>query len=207
MDQDEIDEWKDVKILVIDEISFMKDSDMTQLDKRLKQCSGDRMKPFGGYSIVFASDFRQLEPSGAKPHQLLFSRESSHVWCDLLNTVVILESDHRFKEDPEYGQLLQRMWAGDLSKNDRDWLNERVIGSEQVPVLPDEFSGLDAVFACPKNTERNSISAGNFKRHVLQTHPSVHVITDPPNHTIIIEADIKSSNGTKTVLNDVLEVL
>ena len=197
LDQDEIDEWKDVRVLVIDEISFMKDSDMIQLDRRLKQCSGDRLKPFGGYSIIFAGDFRQLEPSGAKPHQLLFSRESSHVWCDLLNAVVILESDHRFKEDPEYGKLLQRMWAGELSMDDRKWLNERVIGSEQVPVLPDEFTGLDAVFACPKNTERNSISAGNFKRHVLDTHPSIHSLNAPPDHTIIIEANINSTIGRK----------
>ena len=57
LDQDEIDEWKDVWILVIDEISFMKDSDMIQLDRRLKQCSGDRMKPFSRYSIIFAGDF------------------------------------------------------------------------------------------------------------------------------------------------------
>ena len=197
MDQDEIDEWKDVRVLVIDEISFMKDSDMVQLDRRLKQCSGDRMKPFGGYSIVFAGDFRQLEPCGVKPNQLLFSRETSHVWADLLNAVIILESDHRFKEDPQYGQLLQRMWAGDLSSKDRELLNERVIGSEQVPVLPDEFPGQDAVFACPKNTERNALSAGNFKRHVLQTHPSVHSLNEPPNHTIIVEANIKSSSGRK----------
>ena len=197
LDQDEIDEWKDVRILVIDEISFMKDSDMIQLDRRLKQCSGDRIKPFGGYSIIFAGDFRQLEPSGAKPGQLLFSKECSHVWFDLLNAIVILESDHRFKEDPEYGKLLQRMWAGDLSKNDRKWLNERVVGSEQVPILPPEFTGLDAVFACPKNTERNSISAGNFKRHILETHPSVHSLQSPPNHTLIVEANIKSSVGRK----------
>jgi len=197
LDQDEIDEWKDVRILVIDEISFMKDSDMIQLDRRLKQCSGDRIKPFGGYSVIFAGDFRQLEPTGAKPEQLLFSRESAHAWCDLLNAVVILESDHRFKEDPEYGKLLQRMWAGDLTKNDRKLLNERVIGSEQVPVLPHEFTGLDAVYACPKNTERNSISAGNFKRHVLKTHPNVDSLQDPPNHTLIVEANIKSSKSRK----------
>ena len=116
LDEDDIHAWKDVRILVIDEISFMKDSEMIRLDKRLKQCSGDRMKPFGGYSIIFAGDFRQLEPIGAKPEQLLFAKETSHAWCDLLNAVVILESHHRFKEDPEYRELLQRMWAGDLSK-------------------------------------------------------------------------------------------
>ena len=42
------------------------------------------------------------------------------------------------------------MWAGDLSKKDNELLNERVIGSEQVLVLPNEFPGLDAVYACTK---------------------------------------------------------
>ena len=197
LSQDEIDEWKDVRILVIDEISFMKNSDMIQLDRRLKQCSGDRLKPYGGYSIIFAGNFRQLEPSGATPQQLLFSIESSPHWENMLNAVIILESQHRFKEDKKYGELLQRMWLNDLTKKDRKWLNERVVGSDLVPNLPDEFPGLDAVFACPTNIERNSISAGNFKRHVLNTHPSVHSLDEPPNHTLIIEANIRSSKGRK----------
>jgi len=118
LDQKETDEWKDVQILVIDEISFMKTLGMVNLDVRLKQCSRDRMKPFGGYSVISAGDFQQLEPCGAKPEQLLFSGESSHVWCNLLDAVTILKSDCRFKGDPQYGQLLQRMWAGDLSTKD-----------------------------------------------------------------------------------------
>ena len=55
----------------------------------------------------------------------------------------------------------------------------------------------NAVYACPKNTERNSISAGNFKRHVLNTHPSVHGSSEPPKHTLIFEASIQSANGRK----------
>ena len=204
MDQDEIDEWKDVWILVIDEISFMKDSDMIQLDRRLKQCSGDRIKPFGGYSIIFAGDFRQLEPTGAKPEQLLFSRESAHAWCDLLNAVVILESDHRFKEDPEYGKLLQRMWAGDLTKNDRKLLNERVIGSEQVPVLPHEFTGLDAVYACPKNTERNSISAGNFKRHVLKHIQMLIAYRTRPTILLLLRPTSSHPKAKRMVPNNII---
>ena len=201
LDQDEIDQWKDVRVLVVDEISFMKDVDMIQLDRRLKQCSGDRMKPFGGYSIIFAGDFRQLEPGG-KPEQLLFSQESSHAWADLLNAVVILQSDHRFKEDPQYGKLLQRMWEDDLGKKDRQWLNERTVGSVEVPVLPDDFGGLDVVYAAPKNTERNSISAGNFKRHILETHPNIDSSDVPPNHTVIVEANITSSvRGKKNKKN------
>ena len=115
----------------------------------------------------------------------------------MLNAVRILKSDHRFKEDPQHGQLLQHMWAGDLSTKDHTWLNERVIGSEQVPVLPGEFSDLDAVFACPKNKERNAISAGKIKRHVLNTYPYIHGLSEPLKHNLIVEVNITSSNNTQ----------
>jgi hypothetical protein len=51
--------WHDVRILIIDEISFMSDSIFQALDKKLKDI-GNRNQPFGGISILFAGDFRQL---------------------------------------------------------------------------------------------------------------------------------------------------
>ena len=111
---DEIDDWKDVRILVIDEISFMQDTEILKLDRQLKQCR-DRTNVFGGYSIIFAGDFRQLEPSRATPKDFLFSRDCSQHWENCLNAVIILENDHRFKNDPRYGRLLNRMWKGELT--------------------------------------------------------------------------------------------
>ncbi len=43
------------------------------LDERLTTEIKDRTKPFGGFMIIFAGDFRQLEPVGAKETELLFS--------------------------------------------------------------------------------------------------------------------------------------
>ncbi len=45
-----------------------------------------------------------------------------------INVVIILTSEHCFKEDPEYGLMLTRMWSGDLSKEDCQKINTRVIG-------------------------------------------------------------------------------
>ena len=194
LSQDDIDSWANVRILVIDEISFMKDSEMRKLDRQLKQCCGDRNKPFGGLSIIFAGDFRQLEPSLTEKNQLLFS--GATFWENTLNAIIILESDHRFKDDPKYGRLLHRMWAGDLNRGDRLWLNERVVGSKQVPNLPDDFGERDACYACPTNKERNAISAGNFKRHVMKTCPDISSAALPPEHTVVIEADIRSTKQT-----------
>jgi hypothetical protein len=40
-----------------------------------------------------------------------------------------LDDEHRFKEDPEYGQLLKRLWSGVLTKEDRMRINTRVLGT------------------------------------------------------------------------------
>ncbi len=57
---DDINEWQDVRMLIIDEISFMSDSVLKRLDKKLKQI-GNAARVFGGFSIIFSGDFRQLE--------------------------------------------------------------------------------------------------------------------------------------------------
>ncbi len=54
---------RDVKILIINEISFMSDRQFQELDKRLKVLR-DKNKPFGGFLIIFAGDFFQLDPCG-----------------------------------------------------------------------------------------------------------------------------------------------
>ena len=71
-------EWQEVRILIIDEISFMCDDELKKLDQRLKEMR-DRAKPFGGVSIVFAGDLRKLEPSASSENNLLFSRQSSNL--------------------------------------------------------------------------------------------------------------------------------
>ena len=54
--------------------------------------------------------------------------------------MIILDNEHRFKEDPEYGQMLKRMWSGDLSKDDRKRINSRVLGTNGLE-LPPDFEG------------------------------------------------------------------
>ena len=132
-------EWEEVRILMIDEISFMCDDELKKMDQRLKEMK-DRAKPFGGLSIVFCGDFRQLEPSASSEDNLLFSRESSNLWNDSINVIIILNNEHRYKDDPRYGRIMKEMWHGDLSKKNRKLFNTRVVGKNNL-VLPSTFSG------------------------------------------------------------------
>ncbi len=53
---------------------------------------------------------------------------------------IILNNEHRYKDDPQYGKMLKRMWTGDLSKEDRKVINSRVIGYNGLK-LPPVFKG------------------------------------------------------------------
>lgn len=136
---DDINEWQDVRILVVDEVSFMTDKQIRSLDTKLKLI-GDRNKPFGGFSIVFAGDFRQLQPVRSTEVDLLYSNLSSKHWEHCINVIIILDNAHRFKDDPFYGQMLKRFWDGDLTKIDREKINSRVIGQLGVK-LPSQYEG------------------------------------------------------------------
>jgi hypothetical protein len=69
-------ERQDVQILIVDKVSFMSDKILEALDVKLKEI-GNRAKPFGGFSIIFAGDFHQLEPVGSTEFDLMFSSLSS----------------------------------------------------------------------------------------------------------------------------------
>ncbi len=139
LSSDDINEWKDVKIHVIDEVSFMSDSILKTLNNKLMDI-GNRTTSFGGLSIIFAGDFRQLEPVCSKESKLMFSTESSMFWKRIINAIIILDNDHSFKEDQEYGKMLKRMWEGDLTIEDREKINTRVIGHNGLE-LPSMLKG------------------------------------------------------------------
>jgi len=127
LSQEDKNERQDVRILTIDKISFMSDSILQMLVTKLKQI-GNGNQPFGGFLIIFAGDFLQLEPVGINNKELLFSSTSSGRWDNCINAVIILEHDHCFKVDPQYGQMLKIMWNGELSIQDQKIINTRVVG-------------------------------------------------------------------------------
>ncbi len=63
-------------------------------------------------------------------------------------------SQHWFKEDPEYGQMLKRMWKGDLTKEDCKRICTRVIGYNGLE-LPTEFEGEQKIKMFKNSLQRN----------------------------------------------------
>ncbi len=65
----------------------------------------------------------------------MFSTLSSMEWCQKINAIIILNNEHRFKEDQEYGRMLKKMWEGDLDPEDRKRINTKVIGYNGLELL------------------------------------------------------------------------
>ncbi len=101
---------------------------------------GNRTTSFGGLSIIFAGDICQLEPICLNESDLMFLSLSSMFWQRIINAMIILDNDHCFKEDPEYGKMLKRMWEGDLTCEGRERINTRVIGHNGLE-LPSVLKG------------------------------------------------------------------
>ena len=181
--EEQKNDWRNCRILVIDEISFMKESELVQLDNKLKEL-GDRNKIFGGYSVIFGGDFRQLTKASNK--QLLYSLDSSGFFETNLTGTIILQNEHRFKNDRVFGKLLSDFWSGDLSQEQRRLINTRVIGTNGLK--PPTSLGNDGCYACPTNKERNSISAGIFRKIINANNPDKDSNDLPPTNTIIIES-------------------
>ncbi len=97
------------------------------------------------------------------------------------------------------------MWEGDLSLEDKQQINTRVIGYNGLELpsmlqgkckiihvqnnvlllnllaftcLSDQIQG-ENCYACPTNHEHNSIQASIFKKNILATHPSIHSNVNP----------------------------
>ena len=79
---------------------------MKELDKMLKNLTGQHTKPYGGKSLVFSGDFHQLKPICSQEEVLYSGSPGAISWEQTLNCAVFLNSNHRFKDDPEYGVLI-----------------------------------------------------------------------------------------------------
>ena len=53
---------RNLKILIIDEISMVKSDQLYQLDKRLREITQKPGKLFGGVSVFWFGDIMQLKP-------------------------------------------------------------------------------------------------------------------------------------------------
>jgi hypothetical protein len=199
---DSISLWKNVKVLIIDEISMASVDLINKLNSHLNKFRKEvayeyhDLPPnmvFGGYHIIFSGDFRQIPPVCAGDEQLLYKNPG--LWENSINVAIILKNSHRFKNDPEYGEIMMRMWKGTYTEDDIDKINKRIVESSKLHI-PKTDAYTDITYACWSNMDRNMVHAASFLDHI-RDFPNVDSDDLPPNHTVIVEADITEAPKKK----------
>jgi hypothetical protein len=179
---EKIELWKDTRLLIIDEISFVKYKDLDTLDKNLRRLTECRGLTYGSVPIVFSGDFSQLEPVGAWP---IYRLKDAPLWNNAVNMFLEMKGMHRFKHDKDWGNILTRMRDGELTEPDKAVINARVVAKEDEAAMLNQ----ELQYATHRNCDRNAINAGLFLKHLEKYHSK-----DPrdriPEHSLAIKSDI-----------------
>ena len=128
------------------------------------------------------------------------------MWYKGVNTFLELKTNHRFKNDVQWGKLLERYHSEGPSKKDIETINMRVLGEGKYLTekdLPD-----DLCYAAKTKLDQNAINEAILKKVIEETH-SKDLSEPPPKFTICIKAsqmEIKV-NGTKQTYRDMYQVL
>ena len=119
--------WKDVGVLIIDEVSMMSQKLFELLDEIGKRTRKEFYRPFGGIQLVFSGDFYQLPPVskfGDEPSMAAFCFESPF-WPTTFSRTVQLKTIFRQK-DAVYSSILNQVRVGRMYKSSVQKLHDQV---------------------------------------------------------------------------------
>jgi ATP-dependent DNA helicase PIF1 len=120
-------QWKNIKILIVDEVSMMSEKIFSLLDEIGKRIRYSVL-PFGGIQLIFCGDFFQLPPVGTygEPDTERFCFESP-LWLKTfpLNNHIELETIFR-QTDPLYIKILSQIRRGYLDEENTEILKKYV---------------------------------------------------------------------------------
>ncbi len=182
---DHISEWTDTRLLIVDEVSFATAQELINLDKTLRKLKQNLYGRYGGLNVIFAGDFSQLEPVKG---EALYFNDSFSQWHDWINSFWELTGQHRFKDDPEFGRVMQRLRDGHPTARDIDYINQRVLNGFDPACPTDADLPSDLSYAVYANKNRCAINNGIFCDHVAATHYGDKT-REPPGHTLIVRSD------------------
>ena len=158
IEPEQIELWEDTCLLNIDEISFVSKSNFQMMHKQLGKLKQETNKKFSGLNIIFSGDFQQLEPVGRG--KLPIYKDNCPYFIDWVNCYIELNGMHRFKKDASWGKLFMRMQNGELTKEDVEFINTKVVTVNKSIHLPNNIS-----YATYFNRDRDAINMALFEEH------------------------------------------
>ena len=179
IEPEQIELWADTHLLIIDEISFVSKSNFQMMHKQLGKLKQEINKKFGGLNIIFSGDFWQLEPFG-RGTLPVYKDNNCPYFIDWDNCYIELKSMHRFKKDVSWGKLLMRMQNGELTKEDVEFINTKVVTVNKSRHLPKDIRYMNYF-----NRDRDAINMALFEEccarlrcHNVSTRDTLIVLAD-----------------------------
>ena len=129
---------KDLKLIIIDDISMVGAKVFNQIDKRLRQIFKNN-KPFGGISLIVFGDFIQLRPVG---DSYIFQSDKSNNYSDLTGSYLWLLFKYyklteimRQKDDLKFAEALNGLGYGVMTEEHIKLLESRTFSSISDDIL------------------------------------------------------------------------
>jgi len=181
--------WKEIDILIIDEISMMslKLFDMlNEIGKTIRKNS----KPFGGIQVIFSGDFYQLPPVGddddVDTSRFCFESEE---WNNVFQCVCQVQLVKIFRQnDDVYASILNQIRQGKIKRKSCDLLMQYVGRKidEDIIVKPTKLFPTRSKVDFINNTEMQKIE-GSFKEYKIKQN------IDLP----LLEGEVKQNISTQ----------
>ena len=166
--------FKNLKFLIIDEISMVKADQLYQIDLRLRELTMQPNKLFGGVSLFVFGDVMQLKPvKGVYIWQQ--PRNKEYLTAFLVQShwgkfeVVSLVENHRQEGDAHYADVLNRIRVGEIKEEDLNFLQTRVRPENHPDII-------EATVIASKHKVVNF-----YNRLLLQKIPSFLVLIEAVN--------------------------
>tara|TARA_A100000164_G_scaffold18875_1_gene15329 strand:+ start:252 stop:2066 length:1815 start_codon:yes stop_codon:yes gene_type:complete len=215
-----VDHFKDLDLILIDEISNVECDLLSSIDKYLRIMRNNLDVPFGGTQIVFLGDFFQIAPIGPTEtdESEAFHNDYEGIWffdCDgfkeLKPEFIEFEHVHRHK-DKTLRNNLESIRRNDINKTILNYFNERVI-ENMADVSP------TAIAVCCTNTQVINYNNNYFNKlqdqypdESLYTYKAIHKnykgndinlgdMPTNPNLSLIKGARVMMLNNTKAWKN------
>ncbi|KAL7536983.1 hypothetical protein ACHAXR_007524 [Thalassiosira sp. AJA248-18] len=112
--------WREVDILVVDEISMMAGSFLDKLSFVASRARNDR-RPFGGVQLVVCGDYFQLPPIDLSKDGFAFEAKC---WAEVIKCSVLLKQVFRQQGDATLMNILDEARIGELSRKSSEILRQ-----------------------------------------------------------------------------------
>lgn len=184
-------EWKDVYLLFLDEMSMVGLYFLAQIDRALRYGKENFDDYFGGLIVILSGDLYQFPPILDRPvyseiqslapvtDRELMVRLGKLAWNSVTD-VVELHRQHRMVDDPEYGLAVNRLRTAQCTPADVDLFNSRVMrGQHNRQGVDLSLTDLSSSVAIVKTN--NLRKAINFEK--------AKAITDRYSHLTLLQCE------------------